>query len=642
MASLARSSIIWTFFNASLCLSLSHAAVSAVLAIAPASLGEQLGSAACGALFVAWVASSFVASCYMRLLGSPRTALLAGLGCNVLYLGGTCAASYLSTDAIRWPLAVGAAVIGGAGNGPLFVGQSCYFSRATKALANEQVDRCADGGVDAIRSVLSSRALLSGLFATTFAISEIGLKLLAGWLDGWQLFAIFTATSATSLVVGLLAMRDANGPALQLGHKGGVCSVAELLCSEPQAVLALVAYNLCFGYAIGYEGTIVLARGVRRGPLGESAVGPASAIVPLVAALAGWPLSFLAACSGGRWGRALVAVGAGSCCYAAVAALVLSEDLSIALADGGGESGGGGGGGSGGSGEWESDSFAGPGLTQSWGGVALLQCLYGLARAAWESVSVALTAEWFGADDRKLSAAFAARLMFDGLGGAAAFFVLPSLPTDAATTALLGLAAASAASVLGAAWLEGWKQAGSSEGQHGSGHGIRSPAASRSPSRLPSKQPSLACSQDVVQAPSPQPSPWAESDLRQALATAEETSAVVDASPRGPSDGPSGHGTTYSQSLQPATPSAASPGTPSALLQRGWSSASLLSRLATQVAWDQGSLVGRGESLIMLPSGLARQSSLDVEHFESSVGFLESGRSRSDVTERRAADGRTQ
>ena len=51
---------VLVFFFASLILSLSHAALSAVLAVAPALLGEQLGSAACGTLFIAWVVSSLV------------------------------------------------------------------------------------------------------------------------------------------------------------------------------------------------------------------------------------------------------------------------------------------------------------------------------------------------------------------------------------------------------------------------------------------------------------------------------------------------------------------------------------------------------------------------------------------------------
>ena len=132
----------WTvlsFFFASLILSLSHAALAAVLAVAPALLGERLGSVACGTLFVAWVLSSLVAPYYMRILRTPRRALLTGLAGNVCYLGGMCVACYYcsgnsASNHLQWAFAIGAALIGGAGNGPLFVGQSCYFARAAAEL----------------------------------------------------------------------------------------------------------------------------------------------------------------------------------------------------------------------------------------------------------------------------------------------------------------------------------------------------------------------------------------------------------------------------------------------------------------------------------------------------------------------------
>jgi hypothetical protein len=235
-------------------------------------------------------------------------------------------------------------------------------------------------------------------------------------------------------------MRDASGPALELGAGGGVGRVAAMLVSDPQAALALVGYNLCYGYGLGYEGTVLLARGVSLGPLGLGAVGPASAMVAAVAALVGWPLSFIAACISKRWGRVLVALVAGSCCYAGVAALVLQTGSApLVPPDAGGA------------------SVDSPVATHAWGSLVQLQLLFGLSRAAWESVGVALTVEWFGTDDVQLSAAFAARLLFDGLGGAAGFFLLPSLSTAIATYLLAALAAVGALGLIGAAALEARK-----------------------------------------------------------------------------------------------------------------------------------------------------------------------------------------
>lgn len=440
----------WTvlsFFFASLILSLSHAALAAVLAVAPALLGERLGSVACGTLFVAWVLSSLVAPYYMRILRTPRRALLTGLAGNVCYLGGMCAACYFysgnsASSYLQWAFAIGAALVGGAGNGPLFVGQSCYFARAAAELDAQARRRSSGdrGHGSAGSSTPESRALLSALFATTYLVCEVCLKLLAWVLQGWTLLATLVTVASACLLVGGVAMRDASGPALELGAGGGVGRVAAMLVSDPQAALALVGYNLCYGYGLGYEGTVLLARGVSLGPLGLGAVGPASAMVAAVAALAGWPLSFIATCISKRWGRVLVALVAGSCCYAGVAALVLQTGSApLVPPDAGGA------------------SVDSPVATHAWGSLVQLQLLFGLSRAAWESVGVALTVEWFGTDDVQLSAAFAARLLFDGLGGAAGFFLLPSLSTAIATYLLAALAAVGALGLIGAAALEARK-----------------------------------------------------------------------------------------------------------------------------------------------------------------------------------------
>lgn len=114
----------------------------------------------------------------------------------------------------------------------------------------------------------------------------------------------------------------------------------------------------------------------------------------------------------------LVALVAGSCCYAGVAALVLQTgSVPLVPPDAGGA------------------SVDSPVATHAWGSLVQLQLLFGLSRAAWESVGVALTVEWFGMDDVQLSAAFAARLLFDGLGvPPASFYCRASQPPSPRTS----------------------------------------------------------------------------------------------------------------------------------------------------------------------------------------------------------------
>ena len=64
-------------------------------------------------------------------------------------------------------------------------------------------------------------------------------------------------------------------------------------------------------------------------------------------------------------------------------------------------------------------------------------------------------AEWFGGGDPGvLAAAMSARMIFNGVAGAAAFFALPSVGTGAACGVLVALAALAAATMLAAAAMD--------------------------------------------------------------------------------------------------------------------------------------------------------------------------------------------
>ena len=87
-----------------------------------------------------------------------------------------------------------------------------------------------------------------------------------------------------------------------------------LLSRDATATLAVV-YGLCFGYAGAFESVVISTRGVAAGPLGESAVGPATALVVGIAALAAVPLSYASVLCGGRLCRAVVAVTLAQLCF---------------------------------------------------------------------------------------------------------------------------------------------------------------------------------------------------------------------------------------------------------------------------------------------------------------------------------------
>ena len=174
----AASAVILNFVVLSIALSVSHAAVSAVVALAASSLGESTGATSTGTLYASWVISSFCSpACMLRCGCSPRTALLFGLVCNLLYVGANLAVLQFpdAPSSLVWAASIGGAVVGGLGNGPLFVGQGLYFAHSTTRLAAAR--GAAAEPSDEQSDEVSPRAFLSGFFVTVYA--EIAVELYA-------------------------------------------------------------------------------------------------------------------------------------------------------------------------------------------------------------------------------------------------------------------------------------------------------------------------------------------------------------------------------------------------------------------------------------------------------------------------------
>ena len=212
----------------------------------------------------------------------------------------------------------------------------------------------------------------------------------------------------------------------------GALAVLRLLSTDATAALAVI-YGLCFGYAGAFETVVVVTRGVAGGPLGESAVGPATALVVGTAALAAVPLSYASVLCGGRLCRAVVAVAFGPLAYVA---------LGVAVALTGSNPSDDGAKGAGGS----------PLLCRSWPPLVAVQLLLGLGRSSWESVNAAATVELFAQKStHELSTLMAARSMCNGLGAAVAFVLVPFLSSLEAALALTGIGAVAAVAFIAAA-----------------------------------------------------------------------------------------------------------------------------------------------------------------------------------------------
>ena len=390
--------------------------------------------------------------------------------------------------AARYAVVIGGACVGGLANGPVFVSQAVYFANSATCLAAARAD--GDGGAGA-RALLSAifacvftgeevlLKLLAGVTDDTtpifFAYTTVaGVCFLvaicmlpdAPTLPGPTPRATPAGSSSASSSRspsrsgGYMATppvseaNDESTGCTNVPRQGdavaeatttcdeagddddaeaprpsgppGALAVVRMLWREPIARLA-VLYAVSFGYVGAFEGVIIATRGVAAGPLGEAAVGPATAIVAGTAALSSVPLSFFSIHLHERWGRALIAVLFGPLAYVA---------LGLALVFTG------------------SGDDGSPLACHSWPPLAAVQVLLGLGRAAWESVSAAATVEFFG--DRspaELSTLMAARSMCNGLGAAVAFVLVPDISSFVASFSLVGIGGAAGIAFLCAAAL---------------------------------------------------------------------------------------------------------------------------------------------------------------------------------------------
>lgn len=78
--------VVYNFYFMCLCFSLNHGCVTAILALASASLGDKLGGFNSGTLYTMYTLSSlFIASLVVRKLG-PKWSLVGGLALYVPYV----------------------------------------------------------------------------------------------------------------------------------------------------------------------------------------------------------------------------------------------------------------------------------------------------------------------------------------------------------------------------------------------------------------------------------------------------------------------------------------------------------------------------------------------------------------------------
>jgi len=396
--------------------SVNHATVTAMVALASANLGSELGNLQTALLYSFYTLTALFAS--KSIVGATgwKYGIVAGLGLYVAYV-----ASFIVADQTESPVRDVAACIGGTlggiAAGFLWTAQFAYFGRnaAMWAMANRDKlmqDKPAEVQTDGeIDQYVKDKA--SGMFAAYFAVPYLGFEVVfkmmqtvigtpsgpvsAGWSSGKTFIYVINtccAVAATVMCVFILDLKeerkkaDVEDSAVEPENKSSfldnVLSAGRLAFSDPKMVL-MMNMNFCFGFAAAY------INGYITGPVVTTYIGAGyggilAAITAAVAALLSLPNTLGWVPAGAK---KYYMVG-GPLCFALVGFLPIVV-------------------GYGKIGHWAG----------GWG-LILFYVLQGLGRGVWESTNKAIFVDYFSYD--KMGAG-SNLIIQNGLASAVAFFV---------------------------------------------------------------------------------------------------------------------------------------------------------------------------------------------------------------------------
>eukprot|EP00039_Didymoeca_costata_P015874 m.275822 g.275822 ORF g.275822 m.275822 type:complete len:488 (+) comp16295_c0_seq6:119-1582(+) len=235
--------VLLNFSFMSLCFSLNHGCVTALIAVASSVIKpESLSGQSVGALYVCYTLSSMLfANAAVDRFG-PKWTLFIGLLSYCAYVGSFLIAAYSSGLALKL-FVIGGGVIGGLGAGVLWTAQGKFFSASAQKYATAR-------GI----STEAATAFLASIFTTFYLGLEVVLKIMLSTIDTDKneilLFVIFTAVAVGSTVGMMFVQRvvkeSKHISCGKMTEKLG--SAIKLMLDDPK-VLLMAPYNFTFGFA---------------------------------------------------------------------------------------------------------------------------------------------------------------------------------------------------------------------------------------------------------------------------------------------------------------------------------------------------------------------------------------------------------
>ena len=380
----SKGSVVRNFLLMSLCFSLNHGTVTALISLAGSELGASLGNTSLGVLyFVYTFTAAFASHSVVALFGAKRTLVL-GLAVYCCYVASYLVA-YFVEAAARPAVLVGAA-LGGAAAGFLWPAQGAYYAKCAERYA---------AAADVTREQANST--LGSYFSCCYLACEVLMKLCSSLLplavpgeSTKILYVVYTAVACGSAFF-MSFVADVDPPARDgapVNFGKTALSALSLLTTDAKCA-CMIPMNFAFGfgasYLNGYFMSAVVAPSV-----GKDKIGYLSSVVVGSAALLALPLGAL----GKALGRQAPVVALGACCFGTFAV------ANLALA---------------------------PAALGSWPALVPLAVVFGCGRSTWETNFKATFADYF---PHAKEAAFANVQLQSGVASTIGFFVNPRITPD--------------------------------------------------------------------------------------------------------------------------------------------------------------------------------------------------------------------
>jgi len=382
--------ILGNFIFMAVCFATVLGTVTGLLALASASLGNELGGTSSGTLYICYTLSALLTAAGLVQNFGSKAILSVGVFSYGIYVGGFLLASEVPD--VAWVAAIAASAVGGIAAGWVWTAQGDFLSKSSKAYAKvtgTEIKKC--------------NSFFGGLFATIFVGLEVVFKTLSSLIQIWSgttlVYVVYACCAGIAAVLMCFVraapeIEDTDNqlekPLVERDEDENLwlkkVKVASALWVNSRKMKFLTFLNMAFGFTVSFinfyvNGTIV------KNSIGAENIGWMAAIIPGVATILSGPYAYISNSIGKQPFMIFGAIN-----YTAVAFIVLalSEETLKDL---------------------------------GWG-ISFIYVIAGSGRAVFESTNKATFADFFPND---APGAFANLMFQSGGTSAVAFFLFPYL-----------------------------------------------------------------------------------------------------------------------------------------------------------------------------------------------------------------------